>query len=217
VIYAHPGSVMLIFCKAPVPGQVKTRLLPALSAVQAAGLHKRLTRITIERALRQRLCPVQLWCTPDTLHPFFRQCAQDYPLTLHRQNGSDLGERMHNAFDDALQNYRSAILTGCDCPSLQAADLKQALIVLESCDAVFAPAEDGGYVLVGLNRPQAALFENIPWGSENVMELTRNQAVLQSLSFNELPQQWDVDTSDDLTRLYTLESGNVKAVLHRVD
>lgn len=212
--YVYPDCVQLIFCKAPVAGQVKTRLLPALNAEQAAELHKRLTRLTIERALQRRLCPVQLWCAPDTQHAFFRQCAKEYPVTLHRQTGNDLGERMHNAFAAALQNYRHAILIGCDCPSLQAADLQRAAAALHNgCDAVIASAEDGGYVLIGLNAPQAVLFEKIPWGSEKVMELTRRKLISQSLVFDELARQWDVDNPQDLNRLQALNSGFLSKVV----
>jgi rSAM/selenodomain-associated transferase 1 len=203
--YVHSDGVMLIFSKAPVPGYVKTRLIPLLSAEQAAELHKRLTRFTIERALSGHRCPVQLWCTPDTQHPFFRQCNDAYPLTLHQQQGGGLGERMHHAFCEALKNYRYAVLTGCDCPSLQSEDLNKALAALQDgCDCVIAPAADGGYVLIGLNCPQASLFEQMPWGSEKILELTRNKAVSLSLRFNEFSVQWDVDVPGDLKKLRSL-------------
>jgi rSAM/selenodomain-associated transferase 1 len=208
VAYKYPDCVQLVFCKAPVPGQVKTRLIPALSAEQAAELHQRLTRITIERALQNRLCPVQLRCAPDIDHPFFQRCAQDYSLTLHRQHGKDLGERMHHALVTALAHYSHAILTGCDCPSLTPVDLQQALSALENgYDVVIAPAQDGGYVLVGLSRPQAVLFENIPWGSDKVLQLTREKAALASLSLYELASQWDVDNPEDLERLRGIYPG----------
>ncbi|MGR8935717.1 MAG: TIGR04282 family arsenosugar biosynthesis glycosyltransferase [Gammaproteobacteria bacterium] len=206
--YLFPDGVQLIFCKAPVAGQVKTRLLPALDAEQAAELHRRLSRFTLQRALRDRLCPVQLWCAPDTRHAFFRQCARDYPLTLHRQTGSDLGERMHHAFAAALTHYRYAILTGCDCPSLRTEDIERAVSSLQNgCDAVVAPAEDGGYVLIGLKVPCPELFEHIPWGSEKVMELTRRKLISLSLVFDELPLQWDIDNPQDLHRLNASNRG----------
>lgn len=208
VPWAYSDCVQLIFCKAPIAGQVKTRLIPELTAEKAAELHKRLTRFTIERAQQAQLCPVQLWCAPDTQHDFFQQCAEQYSVTLHHQIGNDLGERMHNAFIAALQDYRHAILTGCDCPSLQTAALQQAIIALRNGrDAVIAPAEDGGYVLIGLNEPHAALFEKIPWSTEKVMELTRTQLILESLDFYELSRQWDVDNPRDLMRLRALKDG----------
>ena len=196
-----PDSVLLIFCKAPIVGQVKTRLQPALTAIQAVAAHQQLTRLTLDRAFQQPLCDIQLCCVPDTRHSFFEQCAKDYSLILSAQRGADLGERMQNAFSDALSQYRHAILIGCDCPSLTVDDLQQALTALQNGqDAVIAPAEDGGYVLIGLNNPQPALFEGMIWGNENVMAKTRCRAKFASISLHELARQWDVDTAEDWAR-----------------
>lgn len=189
-----PDSVLLIFCKAPIAGQVKTRLMPALSAEQAAAAHRQLAEMTLRRAFKLPLCAVKLCCAPDARDPFFHQCASEYPLTLTVQRGRDLGERMHNAFSDALSDYRHALLIGCDCPSLTAEDLRQALqSLIDGHDAVIAPAEDGGYVLIGLSRPQPILFDGMPWGSERVMVDTCSRAEQGGLNLSVLPEQWDVD------------------------
>ena len=122
-------------------------------------------------------------------------------MTLSAQHGADLGERMLNAFGEALSQYRSALLIGCDCPSLTPDDLQQALIALQNgSDAFIAPAEDGGYVLIGLNAPQPSLFENMHWGTEKVMKETRHRVKRASISIHELAEQWDVDTADDWAR-----------------
>jgi len=206
--YLFPDSVLLIFCKAPIAGQVKTRLQPALSSDEAATAHRQLTLMTLARAVQQPLCEVRLYCAPDTGHAFFRQCAEAYPLTLAAQCGDDLGERMLNAFNDALSHYRHAVLIGCDCPSLTVDDLREALAALQNgSDAVIAPAEDGGYVLIGLNTPQPALFSGMSWGNEQVMAQTRHRATGASLTVHELARQWDVDTIGDWDRyLATLPS-----------
>lgn len=198
--YQFPDSVQIIFCKAPVAGQVKTRLLPALSAEQAMNVHKQLTRLTLRRAFELALAPVQLHCSPDSEHTFFQECARDYPLTLVQQNGTDLGARMFNAFEEALRTFRSAIVVGCDCPSLRAEDLRQALLTLQHQPAVIAPAEDGGYVMLGLTAAYPALFANISWGSGKVMAETRQQARQTGLPLFELAEQWDLDTIEDLSR-----------------
>lgn len=209
--YLFPDSVLLIFCKAPIAGQVKTRLQPALSAEQTAAAHRQLTLMTLARAVQQPLCEVRLYCAPDTGHEFFRQCAEDYPLALATQCGDDLGECMLNAFSDALSRYRHAVLIGCDCPSLTVGDLQQALTALQNGnDAVIAPAEDGGYVLIGLNAPQPVLFSGISWGNEQVMAQTRRRAAGASLTVQELARQWDVDTAQDWDRyLATIPSCHV--------
>ncbi|MGZ8160468.1 MAG: TIGR04282 family arsenosugar biosynthesis glycosyltransferase [Methylobacter sp.] len=200
--YKYPNTVLMIFCKAPVPGQVKTRLIPELTAEQAAELHIELTVKTLQRATRSNLCPVQLWCSPTTDHDFFSESKAAYPLVLRQQQGAGLGERMHHAFRSALTGcYSHALLMGCDCPSLPEQDLEQALIALnQDNDVVLAPAEDGGYVLIGLNRPHPELFDNMPWGTARVLDETRNRIERYKLRHHELSEQWDLDTPEDLDR-----------------
>jgi len=199
--YKYPNAVLMIFCKAPVPGQVKTRLIPELSAEQAAKLHIELSLKTLQRAILSKLCPVQLWCAPSTDHEFFIEAKTAYPLLLKQQQGADLGERMHLAFCSALAGYSHALLMGCDCPSMTGRDLEQALIALhQGNEVVLAPAEDGGYVMIGLSRPHPELFNNMPWGTDRVLAQTRVRIERYQLSHHELNAQWDVDTPQDLER-----------------
>jgi len=199
--YKYPNAVLMIFCKAPIPGQVKTRLIPELTAKQAAELHIELSTKSLQRAIQNHLCPVQLWCSPTTDHVFFSESKAAYPLVLKQQLGTDLGERMHHAFCSALADYSHALLMGCDCPSLTEQDLEQALTALnKENDVVLAPAEDGGYVLIGLNRPHPELFDNMPWGTAQVLGETRNRIERYKLRHHELSEQWDLDTPEDLER-----------------
>lgn len=201
----YPESLLMIFCKAPLAGQVKTRLIPAMTANQAAAVHRELTLMTVRRACKLPLCPVELCCTPDEQHAFFQQCASDFPLTLSVQRGHDLGDRMHNAFVDALSRYRHALLIGCDCPSLTEKDLSLALQALTTGNhAVIAPAEDGGYVLIGLNQPCPELFKAMPWGSDRVLAETRRRITETGLNVAMLAQQWDVDDIADWRRYTAL-------------
>jgi rSAM/selenodomain-associated transferase 1 len=203
--YQYPNAVLMIFCKAPIPGQVKTRLIPELTAEQAAELHVELSIRTLQRAVQSNLCPVQLWCTPTTEHDFFTESEAAYPIVLKQQQGADLGERMHQAFCSALADYSHALLMGCDCPSLTEQDLEQALVALDQQnEVVLAPAQDGGYVLIGLSKPHSELFDNMPWGTSRVLELTRNRIERYQLRHYELSEQWDVDTPQDLERYRVL-------------
>lgn len=196
-----PDCVLLVFCKAPIAGQVKTRLQPSLTAEQAVAAHIQLTRFTLKRAFEQPLCDVQLYCAPDTQHAFFQACAVDYPLTLAKQEGADLGLRMLNAFKQALTSYRHVIVMGCDCPSLTYADLQQAFTALQNgYDVVIGPAADGGYVLIGLNESQEFLFESMPWGTNTVASQTYLCAEQNGLTVFKLSQQWDVDYVEDWQR-----------------
>jgi rSAM/selenodomain-associated transferase 1 len=207
MVYKYPNSVLMIFCKAPVPGQVKTRLMPELTAEQAAKLHIELSLKTLQRAVLGKLCPVQLWCTPSTDHEFFNEAKTAYPLILKQQQGADLGERMHLAFCSALAGYSHALLMGCDCPSMTEQELEQALMALnQDNEVVLAPAEDGGYVMIGLSRPHPELFENMDWGTDRVLAQTRAQIKRYKLRHYELNEQWDLDTPQDLQRYRLFQS-----------
>ena len=209
--YRYPDAVLMVFCKAPVPGQVKTRLIPALSAEQAAELHIELSIKTLQRATRSNLCPVQLWCFPSIDHAFFAESAATYPLRLKQQQGADLGERMHHAFCSALATYSHALLMGCDCPSLTEQDLNEALTALsQDNEVVLAPAEDGGYVLIGLNRPRPELFESLTWGTARVLDETRSRIERCKLRHHGLNEQWDLDTPQDLKRYRTAVSNLIR-------
>jgi uncharacterized protein len=200
-MYLYPDAVIMVFCKAPIPGQVKTRLIPPLTGAEAAQLHCELTEKTLKTATQNRLCEVSVWCSPTIDHPFFTMLEQTYSIARCLQQGADLGERMHHAFGQALARFSSAIIIGCDCPSLTSDDLDQALSLLtQGKQCVFAPAEDGGYVLIGLKQSQATLFDNMPWGTNEVLGLTRARLQSLNLDFQELNTQWDLDTVDDLRR-----------------
>lgn len=194
-----PDARIMVFAKAPVAGAVKTRLIPALGAEGAAALHALLARLCVATAAGAQLCPVELWCSPDTHHPFFTQCSNDYAVALREQQGTDLGARMAHAFDTALQQSPCAVIIGTDCPALSAHDLREALDALQQGqDAVLGPAEDGGYVLLGLRRAAPQLFKNIPWGTEQVLGLTRTRLKQLQWRWHELPARPDVDRPQDL-------------------
>lgn len=193
-------TAVAVFARAPVAGSVKTRLAGLLGPDAAASLHAGLVRHALSAAAQSRLGPVELWCTPDERHPFFDRCAADFGAALRRQEGADLGERMRKAFDSARSSPR-LVLIGADCPALDAAHLALAAAALDSHDAVITPAEDGGYVLVGLSRPVAGLFDGVPWGGAAVMARTRERLAAARATWAELPTLWDVDRPEDYVRL----------------
>jgi uncharacterized protein len=199
-MYRYPDAVIMVFCKAPVAGQVKTRLIPPLTAEEAAQLHCELTERTLLTATCNSLSPVQLWCAIDINHPFFAGLEQS-GIERKIQQGKDLGERMCHAFSETLTKFKAAIIIGCDCPSLTSDDLDQALAFLSQNErCAIAPAEDGGYVLIGLTQQQAYLFNNMPWGTDKVMTLTEARLQSRQINYRLLKTQWDVDTEADLLR-----------------
>ena len=198
---ARPETRVAVFAKAPVAGEVKTRLAPLLGATGAAQLHEELVARALATAIESRLGPVDLWCAPDASHPFFAHCARRFGARLRSQEGADLGARMRHAFEHGLAESRAMLLIGSDCPALTAADLGVAARALESHEVVLVPAEDGGYVLVGLTRPRSDIFEAMPWGGPSVMQETRARLQASGARWTALPALWDVDRPEDYARL----------------
>jgi rSAM/selenodomain-associated transferase 1 len=197
----EPRTRVAVFARAPVPGAVKTRLAPLLGPEGAAALHAGLVRQALSIATMAAVGPVELWCAPDESHPFFARCAEQFRLTLHRQVGADLGERMHGAIAAGLAAGDRVVLIGSDCPTLEPADLREAARALETQDAAIAPAEDGGYVLIALSKPVPGLFTGIAWGGAAVMGATRTRLADLHVRWKELPTRWDVDRPEDYARL----------------
>lgn len=190
-----------VFAKAPVAGDVKTRLAALLGPDGAAGLHAGLVRHALSTASAANLGAIELWCAPDETHDFFARCARDFHAELRRQQGADLGARMARAFAEARARGEPLILIGTDCPVLAPHHLAAAATALASHDAVFAPAEDGGYVLVALSREIRGLFDGVEWGSEGVMAATRKRLQAAGARWHELATLWDVDRPADYARL----------------
>ncbi len=201
-----PDARIIVFAKAPIPGYAKTRLIPALGKHGASELHARLVRHTLATATQAQLCPVELYCAGDLQQPFFAECQQDFPVIVKQQDGADLGARMANAFGNGLRSSRHIILIGSDCPALTSTDLEQALVALMSNqDCVLKPAEDGGYVLIGLNRLDQSLFRNIDWGTNKVLTQTRERLLAINWHWQELDTSWDLDRPEDLAKLHQVQ------------
>lgn len=195
-------AAILVFAKAPVAGSAKTRLIPLLGAEGAAHAQAQLLRHCLAIAASAAPLRLQLWCDPDTSHPELQAVAAASGASLHAQQGADLGARMSHGFSTALAESAQAICIGTDCPALTAAHLRQASAHLrDGCDAVLAPAEDGGYALIGLRRETPQLFTGIDWGSGQVLAQTRERLRGCGLRWHELETLWDVDRPADWLRL----------------
>jgi rSAM/selenodomain-associated transferase 1 len=184
-----------VLAKAPIPGFAKTRLIPAIGAHAAAVLQERLTEHTVETAIAAAIGPVTLWCAPDTSHASFRALAARLPITLAQQPAGDLGIRMLAALT------AGGLVIGSDCAAFTPDHLRAAADALDNADVVLIPAEDGGYVLIGMRAPQPALFSDMTWGAPTVLTETRQRIATLNLKAVELPPLWDVDSEDDLARL----------------
>ena len=196
---------LVIFAKAPIPGTVKTRLCPPLSPEEATALHSSFVMDAIERTKKvagKLKTDRFVACAPDMEHPFFKALRSHHGVKLLQQRGQDLGERMAETMRELLQrDYASVVITGCDLPTLPAEEISQAFGLLDKQDCVLGPCPDGGYYLIGLRRRCPELFSGMPWGTSEVLQLTKEKAGALNLKLG-LTAPWsDIDTPDDLHTL----------------
>ena len=193
-----PEPALIVFARAPEPGRVKTRLAPLLGERGAARLHALMVEKTLRTAQAAGFEGLYLYCAPGTEGEFFKKMQTRFGVRLLTQGRGDLGDRMFRA----LRRHSRAILIGSDCPALRPSDLRAAASALRAgADAVLAPAEDGGYVLIGLQRVSWRLFEGIPWGGPQVLAQTRRRLEALRWRWRELRTLWDVDRPEDVARL----------------
>ncbi len=196
---------LIVFAKLPVAGRVKTRLAATIGAAGALRVHRRLLEATFALA-RDSGADVLEWryddagAAPGSPEAALPEALAALGWCVGPQRGGDLGARMREALETALAAGDRPVLVGGDCPVLGADDLRQAFGALAAADAVFAPAEDGGYALVGLSRPAPELFEGVPWGTPGVMSITRARAAAAGVRLAMLRTVWDVDIEADLRR-----------------
>ena len=195
----YPDSCLLQFAKAPIQGRVKTRLQSALGEAGSLQLHRALVDYQFRIHQASAVSNLELWCSAE--HDFFHQLVEGTGVQLVEQQGRDLGERMANAFAERLGQFNRVIIIGSDCPAINGEYITQALEALDDVPAVFGPATDGGYVLVGLNRLDQKLFTGVPWGSDKVMAVTRKRLSNLGWRWKELPALPDIDRPDDLVVL----------------
>jgi len=185
---------VVIMCKAPVAGRVKTRLTTKYSKTEAAKLHEAMATTVIERA--ERLFDDVVIAADDPAHLFF----SGFALPVRAQSENTLGDRMQeqlrSAFNDGVD---AVLLLGTDSPHMPDSRLLQAATALESVDVVIGPVEDGGYDLIAMKEPQS-LFDGINWSTSQVLEQTITKIRQQGLSYNLLDTGFDVDEPDDVIR-----------------
>jgi rSAM/selenodomain-associated transferase 1 len=199
------STALIIFAKAPIPGEVKTRLCPPLDPDEAASLHGSLVLDAIERTKGLQGVSLYVAGTPDLAHPFFKVMEGRYGARLLLQRGPDLGSRMMNAIQDAFdQGAKDVLLTGTDLPTLPRAHLVEALKLVKNHDVVLGPTADGGYYLIGFRKMVPALFEGIAWSTASVLAETKKKIEQTGLSLGLLPECRDVDTLEDLKAFIAL-------------
>ena len=196
----------MIFCRYPVPGEAKTRLIPALGAEGAARLHRRITEYTVASARAARKADglndlgITVCHTGARQRNFKAWLGSDLHYEL--QPSGDLGVRLQQAFKTAFRKgVKSAIAVGSDIPDLTSEILCQARENLRDHDIVLGPAADGGYYLIGMKSLHPELFFAIDWGTAQVYEQTRDRIKRLGLNLADLPLLNDMDRPEDLTTI----------------
>ena len=216
---------IVVFAKAPQPGRVKTRLIPALGAEGAAALAARMLARTLAAAAEAveataarrsveaidtveatgtagpRPGGVELCASPAPGDPAWRAVAVSAGLRWSAQGEGDLGARLAGAARRVIAGGERVLLIGTDCPALDAACLRAAATALDEVEAVIVPSVDGGYALLGLRRFDPSLFEGIAWSTPTVAAATRARLAALAWSWRELPALHDIDVPADLVHL----------------
>ena len=197
------ADALVIMTKVPAAGMSKTRLVPPLSFADAAGLARALLLDQLQNVAHFTAARLYVAFAPGDMADEMRALAPA-EFRLFPQRGSDLGERMANAFADLINaGFKRVVLIGSDLPPIALEIFTEAFesLTRASPSVVLGPSADGGYYLVGLNEPLPAIFDGITWSHPDVLERTRDRLFALRIPYKLLPSCYDIDTIDDLRRL----------------
>lgn len=205
----NTGKCIALLIRAPIEKKVKTRLSASIGAYHATALYKHFVS-DILATLDDSGFPVVIACAPEKDKAFYAAwlgSSRRYTM----QRGKDLGERLHNLFQDLFdRDYSSIVIVASDSPDLSLPIFEESFSFLENHDAVIGPATDGGYYLLGFNKGRLLqdVFSGIPWGTGSVFAKTTDVFRKHDLSFHVLPVWDDIDVRDDLKLFYLKHIGS---------
>lgn len=185
--------LLIVFVKNAILGTAKTRLAKTIGNEAAFEVYKHLMHITEQATLGLEECDVHIYFSSE------KDSTRWTGYTQYVQQGNDLGERMSDAFRRGFENgYTQIVGVGSDLPDLTSAVIERGLNELNSHDAVFGPAEDGGYYLIGMRSMIECIFENKPWSTEQLLNITLDDLATNGFSVGLIETLNDVDTEEDL-------------------
>ena len=198
-------SCLVIMAKQPLPGMAKTRIGATLGDDYAAALAEQLLHYTLAKAQKLsdemdfRIRPVL--CVAPEINRYFESLATHFSTGLIAQTEGDLGARMQAATSYALSEASHVIIIGTDCPALSTRHIHQARKALDQVDVYLQPAQDGGYVLIALNRNMPCVFRNKPWSTPELLATTLAELSEAGISYSIGDYLNDIDEADDLVHL----------------
>lgn len=185
--------LLIVFVKNAVLGTAKTRLAKTIGNDVAFEVYKHLMHVTEQATSGVKNCDVHIYFSSE------KDPTRWTNYTQFVQEGTDLGQRMSGAFRKGFElGYEQIVGVGSDLPDLTAEIIDKGLLELNSNDAVFGPAEDGGYYLIGMKSMLECIFENKPWSTESLMEVTLNELKEKGHSVGIIETLNDIDTEEDL-------------------
>ena len=208
VTYKYSNINILLFARLPALGKVKTRLKSALSSIEILALYEAMLKRIVSLLNESNLAEVQLWLDTDSTKENNFVLDVPWNFKMNEQVGEDLGDKMNFAINESLvsKDAKCALLLGSDCPALTLGYIDNALRLLDDgAQLVLGPAEDGGYVLIGVNKSYPELFKGIQWGTDKVLDETIQRAKSIGVDYVCLEPLWDVDRPEDIRRLSKLE------------
>ena len=195
-------NVLILFVKAPRLGAVKTRLQPELTADQSLQLYQAMVEDLAHQFANLDFCDLKLFFYPVNAVGEMKTWLGD-TFEYYSQHGNDLGEKMQNAITTMLNsNYKKVVLTGSDIPTLDSATIDHAFSSLNEENIVIGPSSDGGYYLIGMKKQNPEIFRQISWSSGSVLRQTIEKAKSANLKIVELEEKWDIDTYQDLCKIW---------------
>lgn len=193
--YEGNRAAIWVFCKEPVQGKVKTRLAASIGEEKATDVYRQLVQHTIQAVASSPADKIFCFAPADAEKRIAHWL--DHPVVIPQAAG-DLGDRMLHAFRQSRSmGYDKTVIIGTDCPELAPQHLAQALDLLDRYDLVIGPAHDGGYYLIAAREAHEALFRDIPWSTDAVLDSTLRSAEDHELTYATLPALSDLDTVDE--------------------
>jgi rSAM/selenodomain-associated transferase 1 len=191
-------TAIALLVKAPRSGFVKTRLAADVGEACATAVYRQIGS-DVARSVA-RAGPLTVWYAPADEENAVRAWLGDHE---YRPQGSgDLGARMQVAVSYHLDRGDGPVVViGGDCPGVTASVVREAAARLAVADVVLGPSLDGGYYLLGLNAPESALFRDIPWSTDRVLQITESRCRACHLTFERLSPLRDLDTAEDMRAL----------------
>ncbi|MBL4625886.1 MAG: TIGR04282 family arsenosugar biosynthesis glycosyltransferase [Flavobacteriales bacterium] len=187
-------QLIIVFVKNIKLGKVKTRLAKTIGDDGAFKVYKALVNLT-EKATNTITVDKRIYFSDLVVTTKWMNSQKEV------QQGTNLGERMYNAFKKGFDDgYENIVLIGSDLPDISETIILQGLDTLKKTDVVFGPAEDGGYYLIGLTKAHEFIFKNKPWSQPNLLEITLNELKIHNLEYTLLEIMNDIDTFEDLKK-----------------